>query len=70
MEPENDMVEMSRPASSEDLDSIEETLAILADPLAMEQVRESERAIAAGELGASLADVQARLERRQRDAEA
>jgi hypothetical protein len=59
---------MSRPDSSEDVDSIEETLAILSDPLAMEQVRESERAITAGELGASLAEVQARLERRQRNA--
>lgn len=61
---------MNRPDSSDDLDSIEETLAILYDPLAMEQVRESEQAIVAGEPGASLADVRARLERRQRDAEA
>jgi hypothetical protein len=70
VEPEDDVVGMSRPESSEDLDGIEETLAILSDPLAMEQVRESERAIAAGEPRASLADVQARLERRRRDAEA
>jgi hypothetical protein len=55
---------MSRPDSSDALDGIEETLAILSDPLAMEQIRESERAIAAGELGTSLADVQAQLERR------
>ena len=70
MEPEDDAVGMSRPDSSEDLDGIEETLAILSDPLAMEQIRESEQAIVAGDLGASLADVQARLARRQRDAEA
>jgi PHD/YefM family antitoxin component YafN of YafNO toxin-antitoxin module len=61
---------MSRPDSSDDLESIEETLAILSDPLAMEQVRESEQAIEAGERGTSHADVQARLERRQRAAEA
>jgi hypothetical protein len=61
---------MSRPDSFDNVDSIEETLAILSDPLAMEQIRESERAIAAGELGASLADVRAGLERRQLGAEA
>lgn len=56
---------MSRPDSSDDLESIEETLAILSDPLAMEQVRESERAIAAGELGSSLADLQAQIDDRR-----
>jgi antitoxin YefM len=54
--------------SPEDLESLEETLAILSDPVAMEQVRGSEHAITAGELGASLADLQAQLERRRRDA--
>jgi PHD/YefM family antitoxin component YafN of YafNO toxin-antitoxin module len=53
--------------SPEDLESLEETLAILSDPAAMEQIRESERALAAGEPGTSLAELQAQLERRRRD---
>jgi len=56
--------------SPDDLESLEETLTTLSDPVAMEQVRESEQAIAAGEQGASLADLQAQLERRWRDATA
>jgi antitoxin YefM len=51
--------------SPEDLESLEETLAILSDPVAMEQVRESEQALAAGESGSSLADLQAQLARRR-----
>lgn len=47
---------MSQPDSFGDLDSIEETLAILSDPLAMAQIRESEQAIAAGQPTASLAE--------------
>lgn len=61
---------MSRTDRADDCESIRETLAILSDPLAMEQVRESEHAIAAEEPGISLVDLQAQLERRQRDAEA
>jgi antitoxin YefM len=56
--------------SPEDLESLEETLAILSDPVAMEQVHESEQAIAAGERGASLSELQTQLERRGRDATA
>lgn len=52
--------------SPEDLESLEETLAILSDPVAMERIRESERVLAAGEPGTSLADLQAQLERRRR----
>jgi PHD/YefM family antitoxin component YafN of YafNO toxin-antitoxin module len=52
----------------DDIESIEETLAILSDPVAMKQIRESERALAAGESTTSLAELQAQLERRQRDA--
>jgi hypothetical protein len=70
VEPEDDAVGMSRPDSFDNVNSIEETLAILSDPLAMEQIRESEGAGAAGELGVSLADVGAGLDRRRRDAEA
>jgi antitoxin YefM len=56
--------------SPEDLESLEETLAILSDPVAMEQIRESEESLAAGDTGTSLADLQAQLERRRRDATA
>ena len=56
--------------SPDDLESLEETLAILSDPAAMEQVRESEQAIAAGKRGTSLVELQAQLEHRRRDATA
>jgi antitoxin YefM len=56
--------------SPEDLESLEETLAILSDPVAMEQIRESERSLAAGESTASLAEIQAQLEARRRNASA
>jgi antitoxin YefM len=56
--------------SPEDLESLEETLAILSDPVAMEQIRESEKSLAAGDAGTSLADLQAQVERRRRDATA
>jgi antitoxin YefM len=56
--------------SPEDLESLEETLAILSDPVAMEQIRESERLLAAGEPTSSLAEIQAQLETRRRDASA
>ena len=55
--------------SPDDLESLEETLAILSDQAAMDQIRESEQAIADGEPGASLADLQAQLAGR-RDAAA
>ena len=56
--------------SPDDLDSLEETLAILSDPVAMEQVRESEKSLAAGEPTTSLAELQAKLEARRREAAA
>lgn len=56
--------------SPEDLESLEETLAILSDPVAMEQIRESEKSLAAGEPTTSLADIQAQLEARRRNATA
>ncbi|MFL5818264.1 MAG: type II toxin-antitoxin system Phd/YefM family antitoxin [Conexibacter sp.] len=55
--------------SPEDLESLEETLAILSDPSATDQIRESEQALAAGEAGTSLAELQVQLDRR-RDATA
>jgi prevent-host-death family protein len=51
--------------SPDDLESLEETLAILSDPAAMHQIRESEQSIADGESGASLADLQAQLAHRR-----
>lgn len=36
----------------------------------MEQIRESEKSLAAGDAGTSLADLQAQVERRRRDATA
>jgi antitoxin YefM len=55
--------------SPDDLETLEETLAILSDPAAMDQIRESGQALADGESGASLADLQAQLASR-RDAAA
>jgi prevent-host-death family protein len=49
--------------SPDDLESLEETLAILADPEAVAAIREGEEAIARGEI-ATLHDVRADLERR------
>jgi prevent-host-death family protein len=54
--------------SPDDLESLEETLAILSDPVAMEQIRESEKSLVAGEPTTSLAEIQAQLEARRRDA--
>ena len=68
MESEDEAVGMSRSDPSDDLDSIEETLAILSDPLAMEQIRESERSLAAGEPTTSLVDLRAQLEHQRRGA--
>ena len=66
VEPDHGAVAMSQ--TSDDIESIEETLAILSDPVAMKQIRESERAFGAGESTTSLAELQAQLERRQCDA--
>lgn len=65
MEPEDDAVGMSW--TSDDIESIEETFAILSDPVAMEQIRESERALTAGEVGTSLTDLHAQLAHRRRN---
>lgn len=51
--------------SPDDLESLEETLAILSDPAAMEQIRESEQALASGDAGAGLAELRAQLDRRR-----
>lgn len=51
--------------SPEDLESLEETLAIMSDPALMAQIDESGRAITAGEQGATLAELRAEHERRR-----
>jgi prevent-host-death family protein len=54
--------------SPDDLESLEETLAVLSDPELMRQIREGEAAVEAGDT-ATLEDLQADLKRR-RDAAA
>jgi antitoxin YefM len=51
--------------SPDDLESLEETLAVMSDRSLMAQIRESERAIQRGEPGASLDELRADLERRR-----
>jgi antitoxin YefM len=47
--------------SPEDLESLEETLAVLSDPRLMEQIRESQAELERGEEGAALDDLRADL---------
>lgn len=51
--------------SPDDLESLEETLAIMSDPALMAQIGASHQAIADGEPGATLAELQAEHERRR-----
>jgi prevent-host-death family protein len=51
--------------SPEDLEGLEETLAIMSDPALMAQIGESGQAIADGEAGATLAELRAENERRR-----
>jgi prevent-host-death family protein len=55
--------------SPDDLESLEETLAVLSDPELMRQIRESEAELERGEEGVTLEELQAGLKRR-RDNEA
>ncbi|HEY7951575.1 MAG TPA: type II toxin-antitoxin system Phd/YefM family antitoxin [Solirubrobacteraceae bacterium] len=55
--------------SNDDLEGLEETLAIMSDPALMAQVRESEQALADGDTGTALAEMRAAFELR-RDAAA
>jgi len=50
--------------SNEDLDALEETLAIMSDPALMAQIRESERMLAEGEQGTTLAELSSALDHR------
>ena len=49
--------------SQDDLDGLEETLAVMSDPALLAQVRESERALAEGEQGSTLAELRKTLPR-------
>jgi len=50
--------------SPDDLERLEETLAVMSDRSIAAQIRESERAAAAGETGADLTELRADLQRR------
>jgi antitoxin YefM len=51
--------------STDDLESLEETLAIMSDRSLMTQIRSSEKAIGAGEAGTGLDELRTDLERRR-----
>ncbi|MGC2373799.1 MAG: type II toxin-antitoxin system Phd/YefM family antitoxin [Solirubrobacteraceae bacterium] len=50
--------------SNEDLEELEETLAIMSDPALMAQIQESEQALSSGEQGATLAELRNALSNR------
>ncbi len=54
--------------SHDDLESLEETLAIVSDPALMAQIRESEQELADGDPGTTLAELRAALDRRRETA--
>ncbi len=51
--------------SPDDIESLEETLAVTSDRSLMRQIRESEKAVAQGERGVELDELRAGLERRR-----
>lgn len=51
--------------SADDLESLEETLAVMSDRSIAAQLRESQLAVAAGESGTGLDELRSRLERRR-----
>lgn len=51
--------------SADDLESLEETLAAMSDRSIAAQIRESQRAVAAGQSGTGLDELRASLERRR-----
>lgn len=53
--------------SADDLESLEETLAVMTDRSITAQLRESRKALAAGESGTELEELRAGLEARRRD---
>jgi prevent-host-death family protein len=52
--------------SADDLESLEETLAVLSDRSVAAQLRDSQKAVAAGEPGASLDELRSSLEHRRK----
>jgi antitoxin YefM len=52
--------------SADDLESLEETLAAMSDRPGAAQIRESQKAVAAGEPGVSLEELRAGLEQRRK----
>jgi antitoxin YefM len=53
--------------SADDLESLEETLAVMSDRSLVTQIRESEAAVAPGERGSGLAELRANLGQRRPD---
>lgn len=53
--------------SPDDLESLEETLAVLSDPSLMEQIREGEAELARGEKGVTLEELKAELDAAKRE---
>jgi antitoxin YefM len=51
--------------SAEDLESLEETLAVMSDRAVAAQIRESQKAVAAGESGAELEELRSSLAQRR-----
>ena len=51
--------------SQDDLDGLEETLAIMSDSAVMADIRESEQALAEGDPGTTLAELRGALEQRR-----
>lgn len=56
--------------SNDDLEELEETLAIMSDSALMAQIEESKHELARGELGVTLAELRGALDRRSGDASA
>ena len=54
--------------SADDLESLEETLAVMSDRSIAAQLRESQQAVAAGESGTDIDKLRASLDRRRADA--
>lgn len=54
--------------SPDDLESLEETLAVLSDPELMRRIREGEAELERGEEGVSLEELKANLQRRRDEA--
>jgi antitoxin YefM len=54
--------------SHEDLEGLEETLAIMSDPALMAEIRASDQALAAGDPGTTLGELRAELNRRSQPA--